>query len=301
MKIPSLPSRRKFLITLGAATGAIVLRPMCLRAADKPRSALDFIIISDTHLGKGDSLAPERLWLKTATEVNAAPGAFVLHLGDIVDSAREEQYAPYLEARKLIKKPVHEIPGNHDEPEHFKKHIRQDVDTAFDHEWLRVVLMNNSHRDSHDGFFTAEQLAWLARSCDEAAERGLCLLVCTHVPVHSNTHPDRAWYVKPANGQTEFYAIMKKHESRVLGVFHGHYHNGIRGWDDRAPLHEVIFPSALYNQDRKLEAQKAAGYNLPEFRPGYTLVRLREGAMILEYKVTGAESDAHKTLRLGRS
>jgi 3',5'-cyclic AMP phosphodiesterase CpdA len=215
-----------------------------------------------------------------------------------VDGMREAQYAKYLETRKLIKKPVHEIPGNHDKPEDFQKHIRPEVDMFFDHEWLRVVLMNNSHNDSHEGFFTAEQITWLGKTCDEAAQRGQKLLICAHVPVHHNTHPDRGWFVKPASGQTDFYAIVKKHESRVIALFHGHFHNGIRGWDDRAPVHEILFPSALYNQDRKLEAAKAPGYNLAEFRPGYTLVNIKDGAMTLQYKVTGTEEKSEKLLKI---
>lgn len=67
------------------------------------------------------------------------------------------------------------------------------------------------------------------------------------------------WYVKPANGQPTFYETMKKHESRIIGLFHGHFHNTLRGWDDHKPVHGVLFPSALYNQDRTLEEQKAPG------------------------------------------
>jgi len=65
---------------------------------------------------------------------------------------------------------------------------------------------------------------------------------------------------------------------------HGHFHNGIRGWDDHHPLHEISFPSALYNRDRRLEEQQAPGYNPLEFRPGYTLVEIRDGSMRLQYK-----------------
>lgn len=288
-------TRRRFFRDLASTSAAVaVLRPAALRAATLP--PLSFIIVTDTHLGKGDSESPERLWAKTAAEVQAAPGAFVLHLGDIIDGRREAQYARYLAVRKTITKPVYEIPGNHDKPEDFQKHLRQQIDTFFDYDWLRVVLMNNSHTDSHEGFFTAEQIAWLTRTCDEAAAKNLRLLICTHVPIHTNSHPDRGWYVKPANGQTGFYETLKKHESRVIALFHGHFHNGLRGWNDHAPLHEVLFPSALYNQDRKLEEQKAPGYNPKEFRPGYTLVSIENGTMTLRYRVTGTEDGIEKHL-----
>ncbi len=290
-------TRRRFLCQVASAGAAVaVLRPAALQSASL--SPLSFIIVTDTHIGKGDSLSPEKLWAKTAAEVQAAPGKFVLHLGDIVDGMREPQYARYLAVRKTITKPVYEIPGNHDKPEDFQTHIRRDIDTFFDHHWLRVVLMNNSHNDSHEGFFTAEQLSWLARTCDDAASKNLRLLICAHVPVHYNIHPDRGWYVKPANGQTAFYATLKKHEARVIGLFHGHFHNGLRGWDDHHPIHEILFPSALYNQDRNLEEKKASGYNPKEFRPGYTMVSIENATMTLKYRVTGADAGVEKSLAL---
>jgi hypothetical protein len=94
---------------------------------------------------------------------------------------------------------------------------------------------------------------------------------------------------------------MTKHADRVVALVHGHFHNGLRGWDDHAPVHEIIFPSALYNQDRQLEAKGAPGYNLPEFRPGYTLVRIRDGAMELDYRVTGKDAKASKSLPLRKA
>ena len=104
--------------------------------------------------------------------------------------------------------------------------------------------------------------------------------------------PTEGWYVKPANGQKEFYEIVRRHESRILALFHGHFHNGLRGWDDHTPIHEVCFPSALYNQDRKLEEQKAPGYNPLEFRPGFTLVEIANQTMTLRYKPAGVETPA---------
>ena len=224
----------------------------------------------------------------------------MLHLGDVVDGGREAQYPIYLEGRKQITKPVHEIPGNHDPAELFEKYLRKPIDTVVDYKWLRCLLLNNSHTDSHDGFLTAEQLEWLDRECAEAARRDLFVLLCMHVPVHSNKHPDRGWYVKPDQGQTKLYTLLEKHKARVLALLHGHFHNGLRGWDDHPPVHEICFPSALYNLDRKLEEQKAPGYNLPEFRPGYTLATIKQGAVTFRYQPVGATDNAEKNLPLSQ-
>jgi hypothetical protein len=99
---------------------------------------------------------------------------------------------------------------------------------------------------------------------------------------------------------------VDKHRQQIIALLHGHFHNGIRGWSDRgpagaAPVHEIVFPSALYNENRKLTEQKAPGYNLSEFRPGYTLVEIRDRTMTLRYKPLGAEVEAEKGLELAGS
>ena len=301
MHAPTAPrnaSRRTFLSALASGAGSVLLTPACLRASADPREEVAFIVVSDTHLGYRDQESAARRWETTAAEIATAPGDFVLHLGDVVDGGREAQYPIYLKSRKVIEKPVYEIPGNHDPRELFQKYVRKTVDTTFDHRWLRVLLIGNAHRDSHDGFLTDKQIAWIDEQGRRAGQDGKLLSVCMHVPAHKNLHPDRGWYVKPENGQTDLYAVLGRHQQRVLAIFHGHFHNGVRGWEDHGPLHEICFPSALYNRDRNLEKQNAPGYNLKEFRPGYTLVTIKNQTMQLTYKPVGAEAIAKKQCRL---
>lgn len=286
-------SRRGFLGTCGAA---LTLWPACLRAAGRRLPKLSFVVVSDTHLGRRDRGTAAERWERTAAELAKLPDQPVLHLGDIVDGGREAQYPEYLRIRKTIGKPVHEIPGNHDPQELFEKYVRRPVDTAVDHDWLRFVLLNDSRTDSHDGFVSDEQLEFIDRQCREATEKERYVALALHVPVHSNRHPDRGWYVKPENGQKGLYELVERHRDRLLCLMHGHFHNGIRGWVDHAPVHELTFPSALYNLDRKLEQQGAPGYNLPEFRPGYTLVTIEGGKLSLRYQPSGSDEFAEKEL-----
>ncbi len=290
-------SRRRFLQVTGWGA-ALVVRPGCLLAAEKTLPKLSFLVVSDTHLGYRDNTAAAKQWQKAAAEIAKSPAKLVLHLGDVVDGGREAEYPVYLKIRESLPQPIYEIPGNHDPQELFEKHIRKPVDTTVDLEWLRFLLLNNARTDSHDGFLSKSQLAWITEQCEQARRDGKFLALCMHVPAHTNRHPDRGWYVKPANGQTELYEILQKHNERVLCLLHGHFHNGVRGWDDHAPVQEISFPSVLYNRDRRLEAQNAPGYNLPEFRPGYTGVTIENRQMTLQYHPVGAAAVATKACPL---
>ena len=78
-------------------------------------------------------------------------------------------------------------------------------------------------------------------------------------------------------------------------MVHGHFHNGIRGWDDHG-IHEICLPSALYNLNRGLKEKGAPGYNPLEFRPGYTRVSLGNGKLALQYKPLGKDVEVQKLI-----
>ncbi|MEO8498128.1 MAG: metallophosphoesterase, partial [Planctomycetota bacterium] len=225
-----IPSRRT---ALKCGVASAILWPTCLIAKAASREPLSFVIVTDTHLGYKDNDSAAKLWQKTAAEINNAPGNLVLHLGDIVDGGREEQYPIYLESRRSIKKPIHEIPGNHDPEDLFRKHIREATSMVIEQEWLRFLLLNNARRDSHDGFLSVEQLSWLESHCEQAKREDRFVCICMHVPAHPNQHPDRGWYVKPKSGADEFNELLERYQDRIVAVLHGHFHNGIRGWNDR--------------------------------------------------------------------
>ncbi|HUG19508.1 MAG TPA: metallophosphoesterase [Planctomycetaceae bacterium] len=286
-------SRREILTT----SFSVLLFPPVLQSSNIPQKELDFLVVTDTHLGYKDQEAAARQWEKTATELKTEHGDFILHLGDVVDGGREAQYPIYKKIRDSIGKPVFEIPGNHDPADLFSKYLRNEIDIVIDREWLRILLLNNAHTDSHDGFLTSEQIGWINQQCSDAAKSEKQVLICMHVPAHTNKHPDRGWYVKPKDGQVEFYALLDKHKDQILALFHGHFHNGLRGWDDRAPIHEICFPSVLYNLNRKLEEQHAPGYNPLEFRPGHTRVTVNSESIRLDYKPVGVDVSVSKQLR----
>ena len=280
-------TRRDFLHQTVAGLTVASAFPACLAEESRNLEELRFVVLSDTHLGYKDQPGAATQWEKTAQHIAKTKGDFVLHLGDVVDRGQEDQYAVYLKSRAQISVPIYEIPGNHDPVSLFEKHLKTKTDRVVDHQWLRIIFLSNAHVDSHDGFLTAEQLKWLAEQCTNAKRDDRFVIIAMHVTAHANKHPDRGWYVKPADGQTAFYEILKEPQTRILATFHGHFHNGIRGWRDNSNVHELCFPSSLYNQDRKLQEQGAAGFNVLEFQPSFTRVQLNKQGFRFEIQPVG--------------
>ncbi len=284
-------NRRQMLAVTVAGSTQLCMSHQLLAADDL--DVLSFVIVSDTHLGRKDNASAEKNWREAIDEINQQPGGFVLHLGDVVDSGREAQYPIYVETRKLLKKPIHEIPGNHDPVDLFKKYVAEETDRSVDYGGVRFILFNNAHNDSHNGFITGDQHAWLETEFAGAVENDLRIVVCCHVPIHTNKHPDRGWYVMPADGQETFYDLQARYADRTLAILHGHFHNGIRGWRDHGQTIETLCPSVCYNQDRSLTehiaAGEATGFFVDELRPGYVLAELGKGKLTLRYKPLGAD------------
>jgi len=287
--------RRTFLSWLAALpAGALGL------AAEEPAKPLfTLAIVSDTHLGKGGE-GPAKGLAAIVEEINASNAEFTLFLGDLVDTGakNEEHYPKWLEITKGLKKPFHAIPGNHDPVEFFRKYIRAETDYAFDHKGFRFVLFNDTEPGSHDGVVTPEQLKWLADQVEDAAAKKLRVFLCAHIAGHPNKHPDVGWWVR--KGEKELEALlMAKGGKPIVAFLSGHFHCGLRGWSDRGGVHEIVFPSALWNGDRKLET--APGFAVKEHRKGYAFVEVHARELRVRYKPLGAPAGGALTLALPES
>lgn len=117
-----------------------------------------------------------------------------------------------------------------------------------------------------------------------------------HVTAHPNQHPDVGWYVKPESGQARFYGLLKEHRQQVTAVLSGHFHSGLRGWNDHFGIEEIIFPSACWNNERGL-ANNAPGYASDVTSTGYSLLRLAEDQMVLSFMPFGQGRPIVKTYR----
>jgi 3',5'-cyclic AMP phosphodiesterase CpdA len=290
-------NRRVFLastagIAVGAALGSVSAYAGEGKAeANKPE--FSFALITDTHLGRR-GVNWEGQMRRSVEEVNRSAAELCLFCGDLVDCGEkpenEKHYPVWLEIAKGLKAPYVAVPGNHDPVEMFRKHIHKETDTSHLHKGFRFVCFRDAEPNpGHDGIITPEQLQWLKRELAEADRKSQRVILMAHVIFHHNQHPDIGWYIK--QGREEFAKLLAANK-QVLAFFAGHFHCGLRGWDDTHGVQEVVLPANSWNANRGL--QKAPGYALQEFRPGWTLVDVYADKLLVHYRPVVNEAKQEK-------
>lgn len=291
-------NRREFVAAgSGLLLSTAVGRLPAMAADMKPE--FTFALVSDNHLGRrGDR---ESSHLKLAVEeINKSNASFTLFCGDLVnqgsDPKHEQRYPEWLKLAAGLNKPYYAIPGNHDPDAMYTKYIRKDLEFAFEFERFRFVCFRDSRISSHLGFVTREQIEWIQKQIDKATEKKQQVVLVSHIIYHRNLHPDVGWWIR--NGEREFGEMLKANQKSLCAFFAGHFHCGLRGWNDSFGIHEVVLPSTSWNRDRGL--QKAPGYALDEFRIGYVLADVYNDRMVLKYKPLAETTRASRVLQLGR-
>ena len=94
-----------------------------------------------------------------------------------------------------------------------------------------------------------------------------------------------------------FTDFLKQTAKQIDAFFAGHFHSGLRGWDDTFGIHEVVLPSACWNFDGK-RLRGAPGYTFDEDRPGWVLAEVSADQIRLTYKPIGAERSVQRDLAL---
>lgn len=288
-------NRRGFLGAAGSGA-AILGAGLVLGAETANKPLFTFALATDTHLGRqaGDE---ERLQ-QLVTEINRSDAQFTLFCGDLVDNGQvegnEKRYPIWKEIVKGLEEDFYAVPGNHDPDALFLKHVAESTDFVVEHKDIRFVCFRNAEPNpGHDGIVTADQLKWLQARVEEADQKEQRVVLVSHVAYHENKHPDVGWYLK--KGREEFGKLLTANKQIVASVT-GHFHCGLRGWDDTAKIQEVVLPSASWNADRGLE--RAPGYSLKEFRAGWVLAEMYANQLVLHYRPFGGEATASKELQL---
>jgi 3',5'-cyclic AMP phosphodiesterase CpdA len=302
-------TRREVLAGAAAAAAGAMLIPHIAAAADDAKPAdpnnkpFTFALISDTHLGRNGE-GPARQMKQAVAEINASPAELIVFTGDLVNGgendAHEKYYPQWLDIAGGWKKPWHAIPGNHDPVARFTKHIRAETDYVADAPsapYRFVFFRDALPNPEHQGAVLDEQLKWLQKQIDSAARDDRRVFLVSHVIYHKNAHPDVGWMIR--DNREAFADFLKQNAGRIDAFFAGHFHSGLRGWDDTFGIHEVVVPSACWNFNGK-RLRGAPGYTFDEDRPGWVLAEVRgPGEIKLSYKPIEADVSVVKELNRG--
>ena len=203
---------------------------------------LDIVHISDTHISTNrddtsyKALSSSSLLLKDAIEqINLIKGLdFVIHSGDMVDSATPENYQELFTVLEKLKYPILNAFGNHDLAygnmskdevlETIKGYNRNykfdDTYYAFSPKTdYRIIMLDatGDNTNTSNGKLSAEQLNFLDKEIFENQDK-VIVIVMHHPPVE----PFRAQEHSLINAD-EFNEILLKYKNPIV-VLTGHYH-----------------------------------------------------------------------------
>lgn len=203
---------------------------------------LDIVHISDTHISvdRGDTtykaLSSSSILLKDAVEqINSIKGLdFVLHTGDMVDSATPENYREFFSVLQKLKYPILNAFGNHDlsygtlseaqvletVKDYNKNYKFNNTYYAFSPKTdYRIIILNavGDNIETSNGKLSAEQLNFLDKEIYENQDK-VIVIALHHPPVE----PFRADEHSLLNAD-ELNEILLKYKNPII-VLSGHYH-----------------------------------------------------------------------------
>jgi Calcineurin-like phosphoesterase len=296
-------SRRSALLAAGAALLGKIVRAQQTQPAHETDKPFTFALITDTHLGRGGTDQPARQMRQAVDEINASGAAVVICCGDLVNAGEvpgnEKHYPTWLQIAGGLKSPWHAVPGNHDPIDKYTKHVCPQTDFVVDPPdhtpWRFICFRDAKPNPDHQGVVTDEQLRWLDARLAETKAAGRRAFLVSHVIFHENHKPDVGWMIQ--DNRARFSDLLQKHAQTIAAFFAGHFHSGLRGWDDTFGIHEVVLPSCCWNFDGK-RLRGAPGYEYDEDRPAWVLAAVTNKTLKLSYKPLGAEVSVMKELVL---
>ena len=173
----------------------------------------------------------------------------VIGTGDLTNRGRPEEYAALRDLLAPLEAPIYLIPGNHDVPrllrETFGDHDHlagegEFVSYAVDGYPLRLVALDSTLPDAHNGAVCTERLAWLRSRLEEAPERPT-LLFMHHPPFRTGI-----WWMDGigiVEGVAELRDLLDAHP-QVQRIACGHLHRAIQANLGRTPV--SVCPSTSY-------------------------------------------------------
>ncbi|MCS3902748.1 Icc protein [Methylohalomonas lacus] len=145
----------------------------------------------------------------------------ILLTGDLVHDPDSTSYRRLNDLLQAVERPVHAIPGNHDDP----ALMREQLDAPVRHERLieqggwRVLLLNSWLEGEHAGQLPAAELDWLAEQLEQQPDTPS--LVALHHPPVSIGSP---WMDAMGLRNADDLLTVIDRQPQVAGVIWGHIH-----------------------------------------------------------------------------
>ncbi len=247
---------------------------------------LTFVHISDTHIN------PDPDYSLTYTRYSPLEGTkalveslqalpfdvdFILHTGDVIYDPYESAYDTVKEIFSPIKTPIYYIAGNHDHNDGLQRQLMgRDISQVipnlhyeFEVNGVQIICLDsNGPAEVPAGNVTDEQLVWLESLVTADDERPLVIAI--H---HNPLAVDVPWldnFMGITNGDA-LHNIIKKAQSRLVGVFHGHIHQ------NTTVYREGVMYSSTLSPWRQFHSYIGMDDTVPDdgARPGYSVVMVK--------------------------
>lgn len=194
--------------------------------------------LSDCHIATADDefaklYCPAEKLVEAARHVNSSVNRpdLVFLTGDLVNSAKREEYDVLKEILPEFEMPVYLLPGNHDDcallraqfPDHDYLPTSGDLCYAVDGWPLKFICLDTNLHGKPQGFLGEEQLAWLDREL--AAETTRPVVIFMHHP------PFRTGLVSMDEmgllDRAAFAEVIDRHD-HIERILCGHLHRAIQ-------------------------------------------------------------------------
>ena len=225
-------------------------------AAPRTSGALDFVQISDTHIGFDKAANPDTLGTlrEAIAKIKALPvrPAFVIHTGDITHLSKPDEFDTADQMLRDLNLPIFYTPGEHDTQDDGQGKLYLDrygkgtwgtgwrsFDMAGVH-FIGLVNVVNLNPDGR-GRLGDEQIAWLAKDVAHLSS-SMPIVVYAHMPLFDAYAP-WGWGTSDAEP-----ALAPLRRFGSVTVLNGHIHQVISKVEGNLTFHtarSTAFPQAI--------------------------------------------------------
>lgn len=251
---------------------------------------LRFIQISDTHIGLDRAYRrydrntydhARRMVDYLNNHLDFQPD-FVVHTGDVTDLPEDACAELAAEVFADLKYPIYYVIGNHDRAGAMRKYLlKQDpsedrIFYDFQQGGFHFMVLDTRGEPDPQGFVSADQLAWLAETCQKSTAQGIMLLI-HHLPIRLNV----PWYDRQMEivNAAALFEVLQGYKDKIRGVLFGHIHRSFAGFQ-QGIMCNAVASTFMQFQMSPHHLEPVFDVSAP---PEYALVTLTENSTTITY------------------